>query len=112
MARPHHVITPSVKRPTYVIDEPEALAPWAALFRARLHEAFGSDELRQRTLDLLSGSLTSQTLRSYADKLSQFAEFCYDHENISPLEATIATVVRHIAWIGERGHNGTKSLHP
>eukprot|EP00873_Tetraselmis_striata_P045488 jgi/Tetstr1/465752/TSEL_010377.t1 len=60
-------------------------------------DAFGSDELGQRTLDLLSSSLTAQTLKSYAGRLSQFAEFCHDSENISPLEATTATVVRYVA---------------
>eukprot|EP00873_Tetraselmis_striata_P039821 jgi/Tetstr1/460085/TSEL_005405.t1 len=45
-------------------------------------------------------------------RLSQFAEFCHDSENISPLEATIANVVRYVAWIGERGHIGAKSLQP
>eukprot|EP00873_Tetraselmis_striata_P040407 jgi/Tetstr1/460671/TSEL_005867.t1 len=75
-------------------------------------DAFGSDELGQRTLDLLSSSLTAQTLKSYAGRLSQFAEFCHDSENISPLEATTATVVRYVAWIGERGHIGAKSLQP
>eukprot|EP00873_Tetraselmis_striata_P037473 jgi/Tetstr1/457737/TSEL_044282.t1 len=57
-------------------------------------DAFGSDELGQRTLDLLSSSLSAETLKSYAGRLSQFAEFCHDSENISPLEATTATVVR------------------
>eukprot|EP00873_Tetraselmis_striata_P005658 jgi/Tetstr1/425922/TSEL_001597.t2 len=57
-------------------------------------DAFGSDELGQRTLDLLSSSLSARTLKSYAGRLSQFAEFCHDSENISPLEATTATVVR------------------
>eukprot|EP00873_Tetraselmis_striata_P025138 jgi/Tetstr1/445402/TSEL_033186.t1 len=57
-------------------------------------DAFGSDELGQRTLDLLSSSLTAQTLKSYSGRLSQFAEFCHDSENISPLQATTATVVR------------------
>eukprot|EP00873_Tetraselmis_striata_P040330 jgi/Tetstr1/460594/TSEL_000519.t1 len=64
-------------------------------------DAFGSGELGQRTLDLLSSSLTAQTLESYAGRLSQFAEFCHDSENISPLEATTATVVRYVAWIGD-----------
>eukprot|EP00873_Tetraselmis_striata_P020646 jgi/Tetstr1/440910/TSEL_029181.t1 len=54
----------------------------------RVHDEFG-----QRTLDLLSISLTAQTLKTYAGRLSQFAEFCHDSENISPLEATTATVV-------------------
>eukprot|EP00873_Tetraselmis_striata_P009891 jgi/Tetstr1/430155/TSEL_019988.t1 len=70
------------------------------------------DELGQRTLDLLSSSLSAQTLKSYAGRLSQFAEFCHDSENISPLEATTATVVRYVAWIGERGHIAAKSLQP
>eukprot|EP00873_Tetraselmis_striata_P007617 jgi/Tetstr1/427881/TSEL_017957.t1 len=75
-------------------------------------DAFGSDELGQRTLDLLSSSLSAQTLKSYAGRLSQFAEFCHDSENISPLEATTATAVRYVAWIGERGHIAAKSLQP
>eukprot|EP00873_Tetraselmis_striata_P005879 jgi/Tetstr1/426143/TSEL_016471.t1 len=76
-------------------------------------DAFGSDKLGQRTLDLLSSSLSGQTLKSYAGRLSQFAEFCHDSESISPLEATTtATVVRYVAWIGERGHIAAKSLQP
>eukprot|EP00873_Tetraselmis_striata_P035600 jgi/Tetstr1/455864/TSEL_042653.t1 len=34
---------------------------------------------------------------------SLFAELCQDSENISPLEATTATVVRYVAWIGAHG---------
>eukprot|EP00873_Tetraselmis_striata_P000425 jgi/Tetstr1/420689/TSEL_011774.t1 len=75
-------------------------------------DAFGSDELGLRTLDLLSSSLSAQTLKSYAGRLSQFAEFCHDSENIRPLEATTATVVRYVAWIGERGQIAAKSLQP
>eukprot|EP00873_Tetraselmis_striata_P022814 jgi/Tetstr1/443078/TSEL_031134.t1 len=45
---------------------------------------------------MLSSSLTAETLKSYAGRLSQFAEFCHDSENISPLEATTATVVRFV----------------
>eukprot|EP00873_Tetraselmis_striata_P038814 jgi/Tetstr1/459078/TSEL_004528.t1 len=44
--------------------------------------------MEQRILDILSSLLTSHTLRGYAGKLSQFAEFYHDSENISPLEAT------------------------
>eukprot|EP00873_Tetraselmis_striata_P022849 jgi/Tetstr1/443113/TSEL_031169.t1 len=61
---------------------------------------------------MLSSSLAAQTLKSYAGRLSQFAEFSHDSENISPLEATTATVARYVAWIGERGHIGAKSLQP
>eukprot|EP00873_Tetraselmis_striata_P007923 jgi/Tetstr1/428187/TSEL_018238.t1 len=67
----------------------ELLEPCEATFR------------RARTTDtrpahLLFSSLTAQTLKSYAGRLSQFLEFCHDSENISPLEATTATVVRAI----------------
>eukprot|EP00873_Tetraselmis_striata_P013253 jgi/Tetstr1/433517/TSEL_022786.t1 len=48
---------------------------------------------------MLSSSLTAQTLKSYAGRLSRFLEFCHDSENISPLEATTATVLRYVAWI-------------
>eukprot|EP00873_Tetraselmis_striata_P013687 jgi/Tetstr1/433951/TSEL_023128.t1 len=60
-------------------------------------DAFNSDELGQRTLDLLSSSLIAETLKSYAGRLSQFAELRHDSENISPLEATTAAVVRYVA---------------
>eukprot|EP00873_Tetraselmis_striata_P038207 jgi/Tetstr1/458471/TSEL_004325.t1 len=68
-------------------------------------DAFGSDELGQRTLDLLSSSLSAQTLKSYAGRLSQFAEFCHDSENISPLEATTATVVRGLTGVSCRAQD-------
>eukprot|EP00873_Tetraselmis_striata_P045971 jgi/Tetstr1/466235/TSEL_010791.t1 len=64
---------------------------------AAAKDAFGSDELGHRTLDLRSSSFsTAQTLKSYAGRFSQFAEFCHDSENISPLEATTATFVRFV----------------
>eukprot|EP00873_Tetraselmis_striata_P014235 jgi/Tetstr1/434499/TSEL_023591.t1 len=79
-------------------------------FLRRLNEVkHVHDELRQRTLDLLSSSLTAQTLKSYAGKLSQFAEFWHDSENISPLEATTATVVRYVAWIAHSLRKGAAS---
>eukprot|EP00873_Tetraselmis_striata_P035726 jgi/Tetstr1/455990/TSEL_042768.t1 len=62
----------------------------------KAEDAFGSDEHKQRTLDLLSSSLTAQPFKIYAGRLSQFTEFCHDSENISPLEATTATVVRFV----------------
>eukprot|EP00873_Tetraselmis_striata_P036623 jgi/Tetstr1/456887/TSEL_043558.t1 len=109
MGRPP--VTPSVKRRSHVIDEPAALAPWVASLRACLQEAFGSDELGQRALDLLSSSLTCHTLKSYASRLYRFAEFCHDSDNINPLEMTTA-IVRYVALIGERGQIGAKSLQP
>eukprot|EP00873_Tetraselmis_striata_P010561 jgi/Tetstr1/430825/TSEL_020608.t1 len=60
---------------------------------------------------MLSSSLTAQTLKSYAGRLSQFAEFCHDSENISPLEATTATVVRYVAWIGCTAPKRHRNLH-
>eukprot|EP00873_Tetraselmis_striata_P035185 jgi/Tetstr1/455449/TSEL_042278.t1 len=62
--------------------------------------------------DLLSSSLSAQTLKSYAGRLSQFAEFCHDSENISPLEADYCDCRSYVAWIAERGHIAAKSLQP
>eukprot|EP00873_Tetraselmis_striata_P046066 jgi/Tetstr1/466330/TSEL_010861.t1 len=70
------------------------------------------DELGQRTLDLLSSSLTAQTLKSYAGRLSQFAEFCHDSESLSPPEATTATAVRYVAWIGTQPTNPAGASAP
>eukprot|EP00873_Tetraselmis_striata_P022956 jgi/Tetstr1/443220/TSEL_031259.t1 len=45
------------------------------------------------------GRLSSELLElcEATFRLSQFAEFCHDSENISPLEATTTTVVR-VVW--------------
>eukprot|EP00873_Tetraselmis_striata_P021044 jgi/Tetstr1/441308/TSEL_029559.t1 len=67
----------------------------------------GAGVAAKRTLDLLSSSLTAQTLISYAGTLSLFAEFCHDSENISPLEATTATVVR--SWTSHSLRKGAAS---
>eukprot|EP00873_Tetraselmis_striata_P016188 jgi/Tetstr1/436452/TSEL_025280.t1 len=47
------------------------------------------------------GRLSSELLElcEATFRLSRFVEFCHYSENISPLEATIATVVRYVAWI-------------
>eukprot|EP00873_Tetraselmis_striata_P002203 jgi/Tetstr1/422467/TSEL_013305.t1 len=82
---------------------------------AKVSTSDGAGRLSSELLELCEAtfrSLTAQTLKSYAGRLSRFAEFCHDSENISPLEATTATVVRYVAWIGERGHIGDKSLQP
>eukprot|EP00873_Tetraselmis_striata_P012751 jgi/Tetstr1/433015/TSEL_022352.t1 len=45
--------------------------------------------------------LNDRTLKSYAGKLFQFAEFCHNSKNISPLKATpTSTLVWSVAWIG------------
>eukprot|EP00873_Tetraselmis_striata_P020126 jgi/Tetstr1/440390/TSEL_028724.t1 len=69
----------------------------------RLHDADVDKDV------VVDAGVAAKTLKSYAGRLS---EFCHDSENISPLEATTATVVRYVAWIGERGHIGAKSLQP
>eukprot|EP00873_Tetraselmis_striata_P025651 jgi/Tetstr1/445915/TSEL_033544.t1 len=50
----------------------------------------------------VDAGVAAKMFKSYAGRLSQFAEFCHDSENISPLEATTATVVRYVAWIAYR----------
>eukprot|EP00873_Tetraselmis_striata_P016459 jgi/Tetstr1/436723/TSEL_025506.t1 len=67
--------------------------------------------LGQRPLDLLSNYVTAQTLKSYAGKLSQLAEMSHDSENISPLEASTATIVRYVAWIVSGHRRVARHLH-
>eukprot|EP00873_Tetraselmis_striata_P015278 jgi/Tetstr1/435542/TSEL_024446.t1 len=45
---------------------------------------------------VVDAGVVAKTLKSYAGILSQFAEFCHDSENISPLEATTAAVFRFV----------------
>eukprot|EP00873_Tetraselmis_striata_P013555 jgi/Tetstr1/433819/TSEL_023005.t1 len=98
--------------PVAGVDEDVAVDVGVA---AKVSTSDGVGRLSSELLELCEAtfrSLSAQTLKSYAGRLSQFAEFCHDSENISPLEATTATVVRYVAWIGERGHIAAKSLQP
>eukprot|EP00873_Tetraselmis_striata_P023790 jgi/Tetstr1/444054/TSEL_031992.t1 len=79
------------------------------LARARIHAEHAIDKafrLRQAFMWRLN-----EIKRVHGDqsRLSQFAEFCHDSEDISPLEATIATAIQDVAWFGEPGHIGAKS---
>eukprot|EP00873_Tetraselmis_striata_P018262 jgi/Tetstr1/438526/TSEL_027078.t1 len=94
---------------------------WMSCFGARMAALFVAlDEMLPYKLQVadvdedvaVDAGVAAKTLKSYAGKLSQLAEFCHDSENISTLEATTATVVRYVAWIGERGRIGAKSLQP
>eukprot|EP00873_Tetraselmis_striata_P001127 jgi/Tetstr1/421391/TSEL_012359.t1 len=81
------------------VDEDVAVDAGVA---AKVSRSYGVGRLSSELLELCEATF----------RLSQFAEFCHDFENISPLEATTATVVRYVAWVGERGHIGAKSLQP
>lgn len=65
-----------------------------------------------QTIDLLTGSLTDQTLVNLIGKLKMFAEICRDSENIILLEATTTRNVRYVAWIGEWCNIATTSMQP
>eukprot|EP00873_Tetraselmis_striata_P017588 jgi/Tetstr1/437852/TSEL_026492.t1 len=85
------------------------------VFLRRLNEVKRATVTKGAGMDedvVVDAGEAAKTLKSYAGRLSHFAEFCHESENISPLEATTATVVRYVAWIGERGHIGAKSLQP
>eukprot|EP00873_Tetraselmis_striata_P046689 jgi/Tetstr1/466953/TSEL_011407.t1 len=94
------------------VGEDEAVDAGVA---AKVSTSDGVGRLSSELLELCEATFrtrSAQTLKSYAGRLSLFAEFCHDSENISSLEATTATVVRYVAWIGERGHIAAKSLQP
>eukprot|EP00873_Tetraselmis_striata_P022211 jgi/Tetstr1/442475/TSEL_030575.t1 len=62
-------------------------------FLRRLNELLQVADVDEDDVAVDAG-VAAKTLKSYAGRLSQFAEFCHDSENISPPEATTATPVR------------------
>jgi hypothetical protein len=60
---------------------------------------------------LLSNSLARSTYASYDNALRQFCIFCTE-ENIAPLQATPATMVRYTTWLALVGTVAASSLQP
>jgi site-specific recombinase XerD len=58
---------------------------------------------------MLSNSLAPSTYASYYSALRQFFLFCTE-ENIAPLHATPATMVRYTAWLALLGTVAASSL--
>jgi site-specific recombinase XerD len=71
----------------------------------------GTDIVGVTTISLLSKSLAPSTYANYDIALRQFFAFC-EEENITPLQATPATMVRYTTWLGLLGTVAASSLQP
>jgi hypothetical protein len=74
-----------------------APAPWSADLAEAFQDLLGTDKLGVTAVALLSNSLAPSTYASYDNALRQFFFYCTE-ENIAPLQATPATMVRYTAW--------------
>jgi hypothetical protein len=97
--------------PRYGLRIGTAPAPWSADLSTTFQDLLGSDKLGVTAVALLSNSLAPSTYASYDSALRQFFIFC-THENIAPLQATPATMVRYIAWLALLGTVAASSLQP
>jgi hypothetical protein len=71
----------------------------------------GTDKLGVTAVALLSNSLAPSTYATYDSSLRQFLIFCTE-ENLAPLQATPATMVRYTAWLALHGRVAASSLQP
>jgi hypothetical protein len=69
----------------------------------------GIDTLGVTAINLLSNSLAPSTYANYDSALRQFFAFC-TKENIAPLQATPASMIRYTAWLGLLGTVAARSL--
>jgi site-specific recombinase XerD len=86
-------------------------APWSSTIAETFQTLLGTDRLRVTAITMLSNSLASSTYANYDSALRQFFAFCKE-ENISPLQATPATMLRYTAWLGMLGTLAADSLQP
>jgi hypothetical protein len=70
-----------------------------------------TDTLGVTTISLLSNSLAPSTYANYDNALRHFFAFCTE-ENLSPLQATPAIMVRYNAWLGFLGTVAASSMQP
>jgi hypothetical protein len=88
-----------------------APAPWSADLADTFRDLLDTEKLGVTAVALLSNSLAPSTYANYDSALKQFLIFC-THENIAPLLATPATMVRYTAWLALHGTVAANSLQP
>jgi hypothetical protein len=86
-------------------------APWSADLAETFQDLLGADKLGVTAVALLSNSLAPSTYASYDSALRQFFIFCTE-ENIAPLQATPASMVRYTVWLALLGTVAASSLQP
>jgi hypothetical protein len=69
----------------------------------------GTGDLGDLVLDLLTGSLAPTTYNNYGTGMRRFTFFC-NEEGITPLEATVADMLRFTPWLARAGTVAANSL--
>jgi hypothetical protein len=116
--RPAQVLstTPPIRHPRtgpprYRLQTDLAQAPWSSDLAETFHPLLGTDRLGVTAITLLSNSLAPYTYANYSNALRQLVAFCTE-ENIAPLQATPATMIRYTAWLALLGTVAASSLQP
>jgi hypothetical protein len=97
--------------PRYNLQFGTTPAPWSADLAETFQDLLGTDKLGVTAVALLSNSLAPSTYASYDSALRQFFILCTG-ENIAPLQATPAKMVRYTAWLALLGTVAASSLQP
>jgi hypothetical protein len=84
----------------YRLIEPSAHALWHTSMRNHVRALFGTDDMADLVLDLLTGSLAPTIYNNYDTGMRRFIVFC-DDEGITPLHATAADMVRFTTWLAQ-----------
>jgi hypothetical protein len=85
--------------------------PWAASMIPYMQRLLGTDNLGAKTLELLTAAWAKSTSDTYNNAIKPYFQL-YEEQGLPPLAATTATMVRYIAWIGERGTIKATTLQP
>jgi hypothetical protein len=102
---------PRTGPPLYRLQTDSTQAPWSSDLAETFHPLLGTDKLGVTAITLFSNSLAPSMYANYDSALRQFFAFCIE-ENIAPLQATPATMIRYIAWLALLGTVAASSLQP
>ena len=102
----------STRQRRYDWHDAPASAPWAASMLPRLRSIFGTDALGERATAFLTSQCVGSSYESYGSHLRSFAAFCTEEGLGDVLDATPTTIIRYLAWLGNRGTVSHVSLQP
>lgn len=85
--------------------------PWAAALAAQHKELADSSRDGAVALELLQTGLSANTVQSYDSKLSRFVKYCAV-EGLTPMPATLYTVLRYIGHLASEGTVNVNNLQP
>ena len=85
--------------------------PWAAALAAQHEELANSSQDGAVALELLQTGLSVNTVQNYDSKLSKFVKYCAA-EGLTPMPATLYTILKYIGRLASEGTINVDSLQP